>query len=142
MESGDTPIPYAPTAGSATPTLPEPAAIRPPASSRRAARPRAPGHPQRRESFFKRRIAPLGAALVALLAKIKAILLLLPKIKLLVTAGTMLVSIVAYTTIWGFWFAVGFVVLLLVHEMGHVIAAAPRGDQGVGARCSSRSWAP
>ena len=71
-------------------------------------------------------------AILAFLAKIKSILLLLPKIKLLVTAGSMAVSIAAYTTIWGFWFAIGFVVLLLVHELGHVIAAAARGDPGVG----------
>jgi Zn-dependent protease len=85
------------------------------------------GHPPPRESFFKRRIAPIGVAIVAFLAKIKAILLLLPKIKLLVTAGSMAVSIVAYTTIWGFWFAVGFVILLLIHEMGHVIALRREG---------------
>jgi Zn-dependent protease len=84
------------------------------------------GRPSR-ESFFKRRIAPLGAALIALLAKIKAILLLLPQIKILTTAGTMAVSIAAYTTIWGFWFAMGFVVLLLVHEMGHVIQLRREG---------------
>ena len=39
----------------------------------------------------------------------------------------MLVSIVAYATIWGFWFAIGFVILLLVHEMGHVIALRREG---------------
>jgi Zn-dependent protease len=39
----------------------------------------------------------------------------------------MLVSIAAYTTIWGFPFAVGFVILLLVHEMGHVIALRREG---------------
>jgi Zn-dependent protease len=39
----------------------------------------------------------------------------------------MAVSIAAYTTIWGFWFAMGFVVLLLVHEMGHVIQLRREG---------------
>ena len=48
------------------------------------------------------------------------ILLALPKLKLLTTSGSMLVSIGAYTLIWGFPFAAGFVVLLLLHEMGHV----------------------
>jgi Zn-dependent protease len=80
-----------------------------------------------KQSFFKRRIAPIGAAILAFLAKIKTILLLLPKLKLLTAAGTMLVSIVAYTTIWGFPFAVGFVLLLLVHELGHVIALRRAG---------------
>lgn len=81
----------------------------------------------RGQSFVKRRLAPLGAALLALLSKIKSIILLAPKAKLLVTAGTMLVSIAAYTTIWGATFAVGFVILLLVHEMGHVIALRREG---------------
>jgi Zn-dependent protease len=79
------------------------------------------------QSFFRRRIAPLGAAIVALLAKLKALLLILGQVKLLATAGTMLVSVVAYATIWGFSFALGFVVLLLVHEMGHVIALRRAG---------------
>jgi Zn-dependent protease len=82
---------------------------------------------RRQQSWVKRRLAPIGAAIVAFLAKIKAILLLLPKVKLLATAGTMLVSIAAYATIWGFQFALGFVVLLLVHEMGHVIALRREG---------------
>jgi Zn-dependent protease len=80
-----------------------------------------------KQGFIKRRLFPIGAAILAFLAKIKTILLLLPKAKLLVTAGTMLVSIVAYTTIWGVSFAAGFVVLLLVHEMGHVIALRREG---------------
>src|SRR3954454_20861440 len=33
----------------------------------------------------------------------------------------MLVSVAAYSLIWGWTFALGFVLLLLVHEMGHVI---------------------
>ncbi len=78
-------------------------------------------------SLFKRRIAPIGVAILAFLSKIKAIILLLPKLKLLTAAGSMLVSIVAYATIWGWQFALGFVVLLLVHEMGHVIALRREG---------------
>ena len=39
----------------------------------------------------------------------------------------MLVSIAAYATLWGFQFAVGFVLLLLVHEMGHVIQLRREG---------------
>src|SRR5436305_7345002 len=39
----------------------------------------------------------------------------------------MLVSIAAYAWLWGFPFAVGFVVLLLVHEMGHVIQLRREG---------------
>jgi len=79
------------------------------------------------QSFFRRRIAPLGAAVIALLAKLKAIIVLLPQVKLLATAATMAVSVAAYGSIWGFSFAAGFVILLLVHEMGHVIALRREG---------------
>ncbi|MCW3049423.1 MAG: peptidase, partial [Solirubrobacterales bacterium] len=48
----------------------------------------------------------LGA--VKLGAKLKAILLLLPKLKLLTTSGSMLVSVAAYSLIWGWRFAAGF----------------------------------
>ncbi len=57
----------------------------------------------------------------------KAALLLLPKVKVLSTSATMLVSIAAYSFIWGWKFAVGFVLLLLVHEMGHVIQLRREG---------------
>jgi Zn-dependent protease len=83
--------------------------------------------PPPKPSFFKRRVAPIGVAILAFLAKIKTIILLLPKVKLLATAGTMVVSVVAYATIWGYQFALGFVILLLVHEMGHVIALRREG---------------
>jgi Zn-dependent protease len=47
--------------------------------------------------------------------------------KLLVTGGTMLISVVAYAFFFGWWYAVGFVALIFVHEMGHYIAARQRG---------------
>src|SRR5436305_15333619 len=72
-----------------------------------------------RQSWVRRRFGPIAAALVALLAKLKAVLLLLPKIKLFSTAGTMAVSLAAYAVLWGWQFAAGFIVLLFVHEMGH-----------------------
>ncbi len=62
-----------------------------------------------------------------MLAKLKSIILLLPKLKLLATAGTMLVSIAAYAWLWGVPFAAGFVVLLFIHEMGHVIQLRREG---------------
>jgi len=79
---------------------------------------------------LKRIFGPLvvvGALLVNFGAKFKFILLLLPKLKILTTSGTMLVSIAAYSLIWGWKFAVGFVLLLLVHEMGHVIQLRREG---------------
>jgi len=60
-------------------------------------------------------------------AKLKGLLLLLPKLKILTTSASMLVSIGAYTLIWGWKFAVGFVVLLFVHEMGHVLQLRREG---------------
>jgi Zn-dependent protease len=113
----------APAAGSPAPPAgvgPElPGSADPPYSS-------PPFEPPRR-SFVRRRIVPLGAAIAALAAKFKAVLLFLPKIKILSTAVTALVSVAAYSTLWGWRFAVGFVVLLFVHEMGHVIALRREG---------------
>jgi hypothetical protein len=72
-----------------------------------------------------------GGAVLALLlaaaAKGKALLVLLPKLKLLTTSGSMLVSVAAYSLIWGWRFAAGFVLLLLVHELGHVIQLRREG---------------
>ncbi len=94
---------------------------------------------------LRKRIGSALAAAAALIAKffaaIKGFLLLLPKVKLLTTAGTALVSVVVYSLFFGWWFAVGFVVLLFVHEMGHVIqlrkegvkASAPMFIPGFGA---------
>jgi Zn-dependent protease len=47
--------------------------------------------------------------------------------KLLITAGSMLLSIATYAIFWGWRFATGFVLLIFVHEMGHVLAARQRG---------------
>ena len=57
----------------------------------------------------------------------RALLLVLPKLKLLTTSGTALVSVAAYSLFWGWEFAAGFVVLLFLHEMGHVIALRREG---------------
>ena len=100
-----------------------------------------------KQSWFKRTFGPAIAAILAFLAKFKSILVLAPKLKLLTTAGTMLVSVAAYATIWGFQFAAGFVVLLLVHEIGHVLqlrregikASAPMFIPFMGAVITSKS---
>ncbi|MEK6419017.1 MAG: site-2 protease family protein [Burkholderia gladioli] len=47
--------------------------------------------------------------------------------KVLVTAGSMLLSIAVYAMFYGWRFAAGFVALLLVHEGGHYLAARKRG---------------
>jgi Zn-dependent protease len=82
---------------------------------------------------IRKRIGSALAAIGALLAKfglaIKALLVALPNLKLFVTAGTALVSVAAYSLFFGWWFAAGFVALIFVHEMGHVIALRREGIQ-------------
>ncbi|MGE0239284.1 MAG: site-2 protease family protein [Parvibaculaceae bacterium] len=61
---------------------------------------------------------------------IKALFLFLASLKLgklLLSVGSMLVTIWVYTTIHGLPFAAGFVGLILVHELGHYAAARQRG---------------
>lgn len=67
----------------------------------------------------------LGPLMVlgALLLKAKGFLGFLKFGKLFTTMGTMLLSVWFYALIWGWKFAAGFVILIFVHEMGHVIAA-------------------
>jgi Zn-dependent protease len=80
---------------------------------------------------LRKRIGSALAGLVALAAKfgtvLKALLVALPNAKIFVTAFTALVSVVLYSLFWGWEFAAGFVVLLFVHEMGHVIALRREG---------------
>jgi Zn-dependent protease len=92
--------------------------------------PPAEPEPEPRQSPLRRArgaVAALLALIVSLGSKLKAVLLLLPKLKLLTTSGSMLVSIGAYALIWGWQFAVGFVLLLFAHEMGHVIQLKREG---------------
>ena len=90
-----------------------------------------PIHPgSGRESWrerLKRLGGPIVAGLILVATKLKAVLLLLPKLKLLTTSATMLVSIAAYALIWSWSFAIGFVVLLLLHELGHVFQLRREG---------------
>ncbi|MGH3072310.1 MAG: site-2 protease family protein [Gaiellaceae bacterium] len=70
--------------------------------------------------------API-AAVAFLLWKLKFAVAAIFKFKLFTVAGSMLVSIGAYALLWGWQFAVGFVLLLLVHELGHVWEAKRQG---------------
>src|SRR3954447_20484524 len=72
-------------------------------------------------------IVALGVLLAKLGAQLKWLLILLPKMKILTTAGTMLVSTAAYAWLFGWQFGIGFVLLLLVHEMGHAIQLRREG---------------
>jgi Zn-dependent protease len=47
--------------------------------------------------------------------------------KVLTSGGTMLLSVFAYGLVFGLPYAVGFVLLMLVHELGHFMAARRRG---------------
>lgn len=47
--------------------------------------------------------------------------------KLFTTGATMLASLVVYSFVWGWRYAAGFLVLLLIHELGHYFAARHRG---------------
>ncbi|HMC06651.1 MAG TPA: site-2 protease family protein, partial [Solirubrobacterales bacterium] len=93
------------------------------------------------------RFAGILAALAAAAAKAKSLIFLLPKLKLLTTFGSALVSVAAYALLWGWWFAVGFVALLFLHEFGHVIqlrregvkASAPMFIPFLGAVISAKS---
>lgn len=70
------------------------------------------------------RIAASAVAVVAFVAKFGALLL---KIKYLGLVLSMVLSVLAYTLLWGWTFAVGFVLLMFVHEMGHVIVLKRQG---------------
>ena len=77
-------------------------------------------------SVVKRLLAPL-VAVGLLLVKFKWILLALLKVKFIGTALTMLLSVGAYALLFPVWFAVGFVVLIWIHEMGHVLQLKREG---------------
>jgi Zn-dependent protease len=86
-----------------------------------------PVHPEGTfRNLFKKLAAPF-VALGALLLKFKSVVLVVFKLKLFTTAATMVASIGAYTMLWGWRFAVGFVLLLFVHECGHVLEARRQG---------------
>jgi Zn-dependent protease len=108
-----------------------------------------PIHPGsgRRESPWKRAGGIAAGAAVLLATKGKLLLLALPKLKLFSTSASMLVSVAAYQLIFGWAFAVGFVLLLLLHELGHVFqlrregieASAPMFIPFLGAVISAKS---
>jgi Zn-dependent protease len=68
-----------------------------------------------------------GLLLAKLGTKLKVLVFALPKLKLFTTSASMLVSIAAYQLIFGWPFAVGLVLLLLLHELGHVIQLRREG---------------
>ncbi|MDB6115555.1 MAG: site-2 protease family protein [Lacunisphaera sp.] len=77
---------------------------------------------------LKKTLGPVGVALL-FIGKFFAKLyyLILPALKflpvILKTGGTMLLSIGFYAMSWGWRFALGFVLLIFVHECGHLVVA-------------------
>jgi Zn-dependent protease len=87
----------------------------------------APIHPRSRWREIARKLWAPIAALGFLVWKFKAVALAVFKFKIFATSASMLVSIAAYAWLWGWRFAVGFVLLLLIHELGHVIELRRQG---------------
>lgn len=87
----------------------------------------APSQPGAKPS--KRRgvvLGALGAAAVFIATKLKFVALLAGVLKLK-TLATMLLSVGVYALEWGLPFAVGLVLLIFVHELGHVIVLKREG---------------
>lgn len=76
---------------------------------------------------WRRRLSTIGAALLALLAKLKAILLFALHVPFLGSGLTFLLSAWVYGASFGWTFGVGFAVLLLLHELGHFVAIRAYG---------------
>jgi Zn-dependent protease len=129
-----------------TPVIPGPGGF-PPEEDPFGGRPPRPAPVRNLRRRIVGALAALGALIVKFFSAIKGLLLLVPKLKLLTTGGTALVSVAAYSLFWGWTFALGFVVLLFVHEMGHVIqlrregikATAPMFVPFLGAFISAKS---
>ena len=76
------------------------------------------------------RSGAIGAAIAFLLLKAKSLLVLLkalPAAKFLVTSLSMLTMVWFEAQRTGVWFAVGFVLMILIHELGHGYAMKKRG---------------
>jgi Zn-dependent protease len=91
----------------------------------------------------------LVALLLAIWSKFGLVVALFLKVPALATLGSALLSVAAYSLWGGAWFAVGLVLMIFVHEMGHVLeirrqgmhATAPIFIPFVGAAIFQRSHA-
>ena len=86
-----------------------------------------PIHPEPAWRSLLRKLWIPIAALIALGAKFKFILLAIAKFKVFTTAASMIVSVGAYALLGGWWFGVGLVGLIFVHEIGHVLELRRQG---------------
>ena len=81
--------------------------------------------PESTGSKIKKALGPIaiaGVLILKFLGKIKFILPILLK-----TGGSMLITIGVYATVWGWKFALGFVILIFLHECGHLLVAKKFG---------------
>jgi Zn-dependent protease len=86
-----------------------------------------PVHPQSGAKSLARKLAAPFVAVGLLIWKAAPFFAALFKLKLFATAGTMAVSIAAYALLWGWKFGVALVLLIFVHELGHVIELRRQG---------------
>jgi Zn-dependent protease len=68
-----------------------------------------------------------GGGLLVFLLKSAKLFKVLKFGKILITLGTMFLSVLVYSLRFGFEFALGFVIMLFIHEMGHVAIIKRRG---------------
>lgn len=87
---------------------------------------RAPTTELMRRSFSWKRWGPIGVLLAFALGKFKLLVPLL-KFAKLSTLLSMVVAIWVYAQIWGLPFALGFVLLIFVHELGHWLVMKQQG---------------
>lgn len=79
--------------------------------------------PQRKRGFLGV-LGMIGLAVFQFGAKLKLLVGLFPKaLVILKSGGSMVFTIAVYGAFWGWKYALGFVLLLLVHECGHLLAA-------------------
>lgn len=101
-------------------------APRPPAGKGRQAEPAPAAQAQESHRARNTLLGGLGAAALFLLGKLKFLGLLAGVLKLNTLLG-MLLSIGLYAIEWGLPFAIGFVLLIFVHEWGHAIVLRMEG---------------
>ncbi|MDQ0418255.1 Zn-dependent protease [Croceifilum oryzae] len=83
--------------------------------------------PKKKKSSIGTWLASLGLLIITFGSKLKVLFPLLKVGKFLPTFLSMILSIWAYTLIAPFQVAFGLVMMILIHEIGHVLAAKQRG---------------
>ncbi len=84
-------------------------------------------HSKKQKRRITSKLGWLGVLIIGIGSKLKALLPLLKFGKFGGTLITMVISIWGYALLFPFHFAVGLVVMIFIHEMGHVLAARIKG---------------